>query len=195
MEEIVEKKQSLRNEVAKKIDALSEKEVIEKTARVERRLLEFANFLEARIVMLYINSAYEVSTARIIETCLNFRKIVVLPAFKPEKRQMKLLKVDKLETDLKPGLSGIPEPDEELCKKVPIDRIDLAIIPGIVFDEKGGRIGKGEGYYDKLISKLPVTTRKVSLAFECQVVSQVPMESHDKYVDIIVTEDRVIYKI
>ena len=76
-----------------------------------------------------------------------------------------------------------------------IERIDIAIVPGVALDEKGGRIGSGEGFYDRLIPKLPVTTRKVSLAFECQIVQQVPMESHDKYVDIIITEKRIIYKI
>ena len=66
---------------------------------------------------------------------------------------------------------------------------------GIAFDEKGGRIGSGDGYYDRMIPKLPVTTRKVALAFECQIFPQIPMESHDRYVDIIITEKRVIYKI
>ena len=56
-------------------------------------------------------------------------------------------------------------------------------------------MGYGEGYYDRLMPRLPITTRKVALAFECQLVSQVPMEPHDKYVDIVITEDRVIYKI
>jgi 5-formyltetrahydrofolate cyclo-ligase len=78
---------------------------------------------------------------------------------------------------------------------VPIDRVDIAIVPGIAFDEKGGRVGTGEGYYDRLIPRLPVTTRKVALSLEAQILPQVPMESHDKHVDIIITENRVIYKI
>jgi 5-formyltetrahydrofolate cyclo-ligase len=62
-------------------------------------------------------------------------------------------------------------------------------------DEKGGRIGTGDGTYDRLIPDLPATTRKVGLAFEDQIIAQVPMESHDKHVDIIITEKRIIYKI
>ena len=62
-------------------------------------------------------------------------------------------------------------------------------------DEKGGRIGSGDGYYDRLIPKLPITTRKVSLALDGQILPQVPLETHDKYVDIIITEKRIIYKI
>jgi len=78
---------------------------------------------------------------------------------------------------------------------VPVECIDIAIIPGVAFDEKGGRIGSGEGYYDRLIPKLPITTRKVALAFENQIIRQIQMESHDKHVDIIITEKRIIYKI
>jgi len=65
----------------------------------------------------------------------------------------------------------------------------------VALDEKGGRIGTGEGYYDRLIPKLPATTRKVALAFEEQILPQIPMESHDKHVDIIITQKRIIYKI
>ena len=62
-------------------------------------------------------------------------------------------------------------------------------------DEKGSRIGSGNGYYDRLIPDLPITTRKVGLIFEDQILAGVPMESHDKQLDIIITEERIIYKI
>jgi 5-formyltetrahydrofolate cyclo-ligase len=65
----------------------------------------------------------------------------------------------------------------------------------VAVDEKGGRLGAGDGTYDRLIPQLPITTRKVSLALEDQVVPQIPAESHDKHVDIIITDKRIIYKI
>ena len=145
--------------------------------------------------MLYINSAYEVISRNIIERCFDYNKIVILSAFDSFTYEMKLMKVDNLETDLKLGPRGIFEPDEMRCNVVPIECIDLAIIPGTAFDEKGGRIGSGEGYYDRLIPKLSITTRKVALAFENQITQQIQMESHDKHVDIIITEERIIYKI
>jgi 5-formyltetrahydrofolate cyclo-ligase len=105
------------------------------------------------------------------------------------------MKVDSSERELIPGPRGVLEPDVSKCKVVPMDRIDIAIIPGLAFDEKGGRIGSGTGYYDRLIPRLAITTRKVALAFEEQLVAQIPMESHDKHVDIIITDKRIIYKI
>lgn len=195
MEEIQNTKQEIRDDMAKAIDAFSTEEIEEKASRIEARLFEFANFLESNISLLYVNHGFEVNTRGILDRCLGYNKIVVLPAFNIETYQMTLMKVDNLETDLKTGPRGIREPDPAICKIVPIERIDIAIIPGVALDEKGGRIGSGEGFYDRLIPKLPITTRKVSLAFESQIIQQVPMESHDKYVDIIITEKRIIYKI
>lgn len=195
MEEVQNTKHDIRKDMAKAIDAFSKEEIEEKTSRIEARLFEFANFLESNISLLYVNHDFEVNTRRIIERCLGYNKIIILPAFNTDTFQMKLMKVDNLGTDLKMGPRGILEPDATNCKVVPIERIDIAIIPGVALDEKGGRIGSGEGFYDRLIPKLPITTRKVSLAFESQIIQQVPMESHDKYVDIIITEKRIIYKI
>ena len=195
MEEIQNTKHEIRNDMANAIDAFSKEEIEEKANRIEARLFEFANFLESNISLLYVNHGLEVNTRGILDRCLGYNKIVVLPAFNMETYQMKLMKLDNLETDLKTGPRGILEPDPASCKVVPIERIDIAIIPGVALDEKGGRIGSGEGFYDRLIPKLPITTRKVSLAFESQIIQQVPMESHDKYVDIIITEKRIIYKI
>jgi len=195
MEEIRETKNEIRDKIAKTLVPLTENEVEEKTRGIENRLFEFANFLEASIVLLYINSTSEVNSREILKRCFDYNKIVILPAFDTTKYEMKLMKVDNLDTDLTLGPRGILEPDSSRCNVAPIECIDIAIIPGVAFDEKGGRIGSGDGYYDRLIPKLSITTRKVALAFESQIIPIVHMESHDKYVDIIITEKRIIYKI
>jgi 5-formyltetrahydrofolate cyclo-ligase len=195
MEEIRQTKDDIRDNVEKALAALSDKVIKDKAQRVEKRLFEFANFLEANIVLLYINSHCEVNSLNIIERCLNYNKIVILPAFVSTKYEMKLMKIDNLDTDLTLGPRNILEPDPNQCNIVPIECIDIAIIPGIAFDEKGGRIGSGDGYYDRLIPKLPITTRKVALTFEDQIIPQIQMEAHDRHVDIIITEKRIIYKI
>ena len=195
MEEIREKKQEIRNNIETILENLSDKEIAKKNKQVEDNLFEFANFLEAKIVLLYVNNKTEVKSGNIIKRCFDHNKIVILPAFDIKKHKIKLMKVDDPDNDLITGPKGILEPDINRCKIVPVDCIDLAIIPGVAFDEKGGRIGTGEGYYDRFIPKLSVTTRKVALALECQIIQQVPVESHDKHVDIIITDERIIYKI
>jgi len=195
MEEIGAAKIQIREEIAKSISALSDSEIAEKTRAIEARLFDFANFLEAKIALLYMSGDYEVATDNIIKRSYAYGKIVVLPAFDPVKFEMNLMKVDNFEKDLVPGPRGVMEPDASRCKIVPLERIDIAILPGLAFDEKGARLGSGKGYYDRLIPRLAITTRKVALTFEEQIIPQVPMESHDKHVDIIITDERVIYKI
>jgi 5-formyltetrahydrofolate cyclo-ligase len=195
MEEVQESKSDIRNRVVTALESLSAEELATKTSQIENRLFEFANFLEANISLLYMPQKFVVDTKSIIQRCIDYRKLVALPAFDTEKYAMQLYKVDVYEADVTLGPRNIMEPDPERCKIIPIERIDIAIIPGVALDEKGGRIGSGEGYYDRFIGKLPITTRKVALSLECQIVQQVPMESHDKYMDIIITEDRIIYKI
>lgn len=195
MDELQEKKLEIRNTMKAKIGKLSDKDLKKRTDAIENNLFELANFLESSIALLYVDKEGEVGTQRILKRCFDLNKIIVLPAFNNEKYDMKLMKVDNLETDLVMGSRGVLEPDINRCKIVPIESIDIAIIPGLAFDEKGGRIGTGDGYYDRFIPKLSNTTRKVSLALDKQIIQQVPVDSHDKHVDIIITDERIIYKI
>ncbi len=195
MEEIREKKQEIRNEMIRKVTSMKPEALTVKTKAIEERLFEFANFLEARIALLYTPITAEVDTGEIIKRSFMYNKIIVLPAFNEDSREMTLMKLDDPDKDLVAGPRGNLEPDPGRCKVVPIDCLDIAVIPGLAMDEKGGRVGSGKGYYDRLIPNLPITTRKVGLIFEDQILGTAPMESHDKHVDIVITEARVIYKI
>lgn len=195
MEDIKEKKQMLREQLTSSLDLLPKETVAKKNLVVAEKLFDFANFLESKIALLYLQKDWEIDSKSIIKRALEMHKIVVLPLKNREKPKVALYKIDVPEKDIVPDSDGHLVPDISRCKKVPIDCIDIAIVPGLGFDEKGGRIGAGDGYYDYLIPRLPITTRKVAVAFEEQVVMLVPMESHDKYVDIIITDSRVIYKI
>ena len=195
MENLKTKKQEIRSQVEEKLDALSKKEIMAKYGSIEEQLFDFANFREAEVMLLYINHPHEMDTRNILKRCSEATKNIVLPLFRSETNGTKLYKVTNIDTDLRPGPFNILEPDPDRCKPVPIDDIDIAIIPGIAFDEKGGRLGIGSGRYDRIMSRLPITARKIACALEDQMTQQVPMESHDKYVDIIITDKRIIYKI
>ena len=94
-----------------------------------------------------------------------------------------------------PGPSHFPslrEPDPECWEPAAPHHVDLVLIPGLAFDSGGGRLGRGKGYYDRLLADPSFHARKVALAWEWQIVEAVPTEPHDALMNLIVTEERVI---
>ena len=166
MEVVREKKIGIRENISITLSALSASDLENKTKAIENRLFEFANFLESNIILLYLNNLNEVNTEQIIARSLKLKKIVILPVFGTKNNKVTLMKIDNAATNLKTGPMGLMVPDSEKCKVVPVECIDIAIIPGLAMDEKGNRIGSGDGCYDRLIPKLPITTRKVGIVFE-----------------------------
>ncbi len=97
--------------------------------------------------------------------------------------------------ELEPGFYGIPEPKKTLREQpdrtATLQEIELVLVPGLAFDAKGNRLGRGAGYYDRFLAKLPKSVKTVALAFECQLFESIPVEPHDRKVDYIITEERV----
>jgi len=157
--------------------------------------------MEAQLAFLSTSTRTDLSTEGIIPTdaiirkALHIEKGIVLPVLTNAKNSILLYKISDYDKDLVTSRDDMLEPDSEKCKKISLDDIDIAIIPGLAFDDKGGRVGFGNNFYSKLITKLPETCRKVSLAYEEQIVDQIQMESRKFTVDIIITDERVIYKI
>lgn len=85
-----------------------------------------------------------------------------------------------------PGPSEVLEPPER--KEIPLDEIDLVVVPGVVFDKNGYRIGYGGGFYDNFLPKLKTDAKKIAVAFEMQMIEQIPYEGHDVRMDKIITE-------
>ena len=196
MEDIKEKKLLLRTDVEARLKKLTPFETAQKLRKIEDRLFDFANFMEAKTVLFYLTESGVVSTENILKQLLSLEKTLALPLFREGKPGVKLFKVEALNRDIMDG----PQPEMKIpntsrCKELPLETMDIAFIPGIAFDEKGNRLGQGLGRYDYLIPRLPLTTRKVALAFEEQIVSQVITDSSDKTVDIIITDQRILYKI
>ncbi len=195
MDETKGAKNSVLSLVAQRMEALSPEQLKAKYDIIENKLFEFANFLESQQVFLYPPGSKEIPTETIIRKALEIEKNVILPVFTDVKNTFLLYKITDYDKDLILNANEMLEPNPERCKKIALDDVDIAIIPGLAFDDKGGRMGFGNNYYSKLITKLPETCRKVSLAYEDQIVDQIQMESRKFTVDIIITDTRVIYKI
>jgi 5-formyltetrahydrofolate cyclo-ligase len=201
MEEMKNTKMSVLTQVSDRLGSLTQEVLAEKYKDIENKLFEFANFMEAQLAFLSTSTRTDLSTEGIIPTeaiirkALHIEKGIVLPVLTNAKNSILLYKISDYDKDLVNSGDDMLEPDPEKCKKISLDDIDIAIIPGLAFDDKGGRVGFGNNFYSKLITKLPETCRKVSLAYEEQIVDQIQMESRKFTVDIIITDERVIYKI
>ena len=94
------------------------------------------------------------------------------------------------DADLATGRFGILEPKPEAIRPAAADQIDVALAPGLAFDETGNRLGRGMGYFDRLLQE--TSGARIALAFDFQLLGEVPTEAHDTRMDFIVTETRLI---
>lgn len=177
-------KQSLRNEMLKKRKELAEEERKFLSERVMQKLLGLPEFRKAKKIGFYLAKDDEVQTLAMIKHCWVEGKEVLVPVVEGE--GMKFVKYSPVH-QTKNGSYNIPEPE----KKEYATGKDLVVVPGVVFDRKGNRIGRGRAYYDKYL-KGKRKVLKVGVAFSFQVVDSLPKEGHDVPVDIIVTEKEVI---
>ncbi|OGW36316.1 MAG: 5-formyltetrahydrofolate cyclo-ligase [Nitrospirae bacterium GWC2_56_14] len=157
-----------------------------RSREIEQRLFSLPEFSKATTVMFYASFQSEVETHGMIRRALAEGKHVVLPRVKG--KELELLEIGNFDRDVSPGAWGIPEPDQG--KPANVHDIGLIVVPGAVFDERGNRVGYGAGFYDKLLAQYRGMT--AALAFELQVVPQVPAAAHDVPMKKIVTETRII---
>jgi len=155
--------------------------------QVARRVFDLGTYRGARSVLAYAAFGSEVGTDAITARVLAEGKRLVLPRVTPEGLVLHL--VDDLKTDLVAGVWGIAEPDPERPVVAP-GEIDLFLLPGVAFDLGGNRLGYGRGYFDQVLAGSPGA--KVALAFDGQVVDQVPAGPADVPVDMVVTPTRVV---
>ena len=130
-------------------------------------------------------------TLSLIEKALADKKEVYLPKVSTASNQIEVFQISDANQDLKKGFYGILEPNQK--KSVDPNQIDLFILPGLAFDLKGGRLGRGKGMFDQFLASLSDRKKAfIGLAFECQMVSKVPSEKHDIQVFQIITEKRIV---
>ncbi len=104
---------------------------------------------------------------------------------------MRLFQITSLSANLEPGILGIPEP-RELCAEVEVAEVDWALIPGLAFDCRCYRLGRGGGLYDRLLPGMRPDATCWALGFDCQIAPELPIEPHDVPIDGIVTPRRII---
>lgn len=185
----------LRKKILEERDKLSPLERKEKSNVIGERFLQLIEAADCSTIFLYVSFKSEVDTHKLIRTLLDLGKIVAVPVVSVRDRKMTAVRLADLKTDLVSGYCGILEPRLEIIKERCIDHrsIDIVVLPGSVFDENGGRLGYGGGYYDRfLANEVSSSAGRIALSFEFQVRKKIPQESHDEPVDYVITEKRVV---
>ncbi|MCE5329959.1 5-formyltetrahydrofolate cyclo-ligase [bacterium] len=182
-------KKIIRKRIQKERDNLSAAEHATKSQLIAEKLIDLSEYKEAKTIFIFYPFRSEVDTRIIIKDALIKGKKIVLP--KIINSEMKTFYISDLDKDLKKGSLGISEPEESICKEAKLENIDLVIVPGICFDLNFNRIGYGGGFYDKISPELKKNIKKIALSFDLQIISKVPFCSHDKKVDVIITESEI----
>jgi 5-formyltetrahydrofolate cyclo-ligase len=171
---------------------MAQPEVSARSEQICRRLISDEFFGQAATIGLYWPIKNEVITESIFCTAIGEKKKVGFPRAEMSAKRIVYSAVSDLAL-LTPGAYGIMEPRPDHGPAVvPYAELDLVVVPGVVFDERGFRVGYGGGFFDRLLSEKKFRARTAALAFDFQVIKRIPEQEHDRPVDIVFTESRVI---
>jgi 5-formyltetrahydrofolate cyclo-ligase len=202
---VKDEKSKLRRKILSLRNSLSEREIEEKSLLIKNRLFNLAEYKNSKVIMFYVSARSEVKTETMIKESLsakrqdlNENKRIVVPVTQLKGKKLLLSKLKDYNKELEPGTFNILEPKKEFFRPLKSEEVDLVIVPGIAFDEKGNRLGYGGGFYDNFLKKRGQATflkwASIGLAFETQIVEEVPVGREDEKVDFIITEKRIIGK-
>ncbi len=185
----------LRQTILARRDRLPPAEQAGKSRDIVAKLFDMEEIGAAGHLFVYAGFRSEVQTGDFIDQCLAAGKTVSVPVTLVESSSLLAVRITDPKAQLRPGYCGIPEPPPSLAERNRVDpaTIDVVIVPGSVFDSRGGRLGYGGGYYDRFLSGQAPGALRIALAYDLQVVDRVPMEPHDQRMDRVVTE-KTIYR-
>ncbi|MBZ5749742.1 MULTISPECIES: 5-formyltetrahydrofolate cyclo-ligase [Metabacillus] len=182
-------KNYLRSLIKNKLANMTDNEFWQYSGDIHKQLFSLPEWKIAQTIAVTISTGREVDTTHIIEKAWQEKKNIVVPKCHPEMKTMDFRLITSF-NQLERVFFGLLEPKVEETEKVNPNQIELMIVPGIVYDRRGYRIGYGGGYFDRYLPHYKNQT--LSLAFSSQIVDIVPTEAHDIAVSALITEDGVI---
>ncbi len=159
-----------------------------KSSVILTKLFGMPIFKKATTILFYASFDGEVDTFAMMRQAQLLGKKIALPHVQQDKKRIIPRKVKDLTRDLEDGPYGIKQPKETISDILPLHDIEAVIVPGVAFDRKNHRLGRGAGYYDRFLSTLPNDIPTIGLAFDFQIVDTLPgREAHDVRLSCVVT--------
>ncbi len=169
-------KEQIRSKILLKLKAQKEESRERKSRIIKEKLFRQKEFKKAKHVMFYSAFKGEVDTQEMIKETRKLGKIASVPVCKKNRISIKPCILDD-NARLEKGPYGVPEPAAQ--RPIPLKDVDLIVVPGIAFDKKGNRLGRGKGCYDRFLKKLPRQITSIGLAFSFQILPSIPARTHD----------------
>jgi len=179
----------LRERVRVRLHALAVAVRAELSAKLVTQLPTQRIWARAQTVLFFSPLAGEPDIRPLIGQALHAGKLAALPFFEPGTKGYSARFIRNPDTDMATGEFGILEPRSS-CEPAPLKLLDLVLVPGVAFDAQGRRLGRGKGFYDRLLAQVRGTT--CGVAFDEQIVEAVPVEPHDVRLNCILTPTRLI---
>jgi len=183
-------KQILRKHIRDMLAAMKTEALAAKSRLAVQQLITLTEFRQAAVVMIYLSTEREVNTVPLAKASWEAGKTVLVPKVNITDRHMIALECKSLHRGLIASSYGILEPTDGEAH--PIESIDLIVVPGLAFDRAGHRLGQGEGFYDRFLATPGMRATTVAMAFDEQVLDNVPINGTDWPIDILVTDSKVI---
>ena len=183
-------KQQIRNEIRKKLFSMDKLQYAQLSNVICEQLLQDPSIIRGKTIAVTISSFPEVNTWPLIEVLWDLGKHVVVPKCNAKTKEMTFYKITNF-SQTENVYMDLLEPIPSLCEPVSKNQIDVCIVPGIVFDNRGYRIGYGGGYYDRFLNDYIGKT--ISLAFHCQIVDFVPNHQYDLPIEQLITNEAIMY--
>ena len=180
-------KDQLRSEIGKKRRTLDSEWLETASLAIVERFQSLEVFQPSEIIALYKAIAGEVSIEPLFSECWKRGKQTCIPIFNEKTRIYEMAEITE-STSFRTGHYGIQEPVAPSLLE--ITKINLIVVPGVGFDSAGNRLGRGGGYYDRILAELRGIS--VGVAFDFQIFSDIPCENHDKPVDFVMTETKFL---
>lgn len=181
---IAERKAGLRKEIRVALAAMTPEVRAQDSTRIREAIQASDDWAAAERILGFVPLATEPDLLPLLRVAAGAGKTVCVPRWDPASGTYEAAQLPERE-GFQPGPYGVLEP----CAFLPslaLERLDLILVPGLAFDRHGWRLGRGRGFYDRLLRQA-VSARRWGVAFDRQVVDSVPNEPHDVNVHILVT--------
>jgi 5-formyltetrahydrofolate cyclo-ligase len=182
-------KRELRERVRRVLAEIDPVTMAAKSARATELLVGTSEFRRAQVIMVFLSLQNEIDTTAVVLRSWQDHKRVLAPRVSWEQRRMMPTEIRSLTSDLVETAMGLREPISGA--PIPIPIIDLVIVPGLAFDSHGNRLGRGRGFYDRFLAHPEFQGVTCGLAFEEQYLDEVPVDSLDRPVGMLVTDAKV----